>query len=88
VHVADLTVTDDAAITKWMALIGLITAWGTGAAWAAEQAIDSRMLGLLARLDVPQLGAPNPGTNTGPALRLAHRSETRRLTFDAGQRHA
>jgi uncharacterized protein GlcG (DUF336 family) len=32
-----------------------------------QQALDSRTVGLLARLDVPQLGAPNPGTNTGPA---------------------
>lgn len=32
-----------------------------------QQAIDSRTLGLLSRLDVPQLGAANPGTNTGPA---------------------
>jgi uncharacterized protein GlcG (DUF336 family) len=32
-----------------------------------QQALDSRTVGLLARLDVPQLGASNPGTNTGPA---------------------
>jgi uncharacterized protein GlcG (DUF336 family) len=32
-----------------------------------QQALDSRTVGLLARLDVPELGAPNPGTNTGPA---------------------
>jgi uncharacterized protein GlcG (DUF336 family) len=32
-----------------------------------QQAIDSRTLGLLARLDVPQLGAVNPGANAGPA---------------------
>jgi uncharacterized protein GlcG (DUF336 family) len=32
-----------------------------------QQAIDSRTLGLLSRLDVPRLGAANPGTNTGPA---------------------
>jgi hypothetical protein len=32
-----------------------------------QQATDSRTLGRLSRLDVPQLGAANPGTNTGPA---------------------
>jgi uncharacterized protein GlcG (DUF336 family) len=32
-----------------------------------QQAIDSRTLGRLSRLDVPRLGAANPGTNTGPA---------------------
>jgi uncharacterized protein GlcG (DUF336 family) len=32
-----------------------------------QQALDSRTVGLLTRLDVPELGAPNPGTNTGPA---------------------
>ena len=32
-----------------------------------QQALDSRTVGLLARLDVPQLGGPHPGTNTGPA---------------------
>jgi uncharacterized protein GlcG (DUF336 family) len=32
-----------------------------------QQAIDSRTLGRFSRLDVSQLGAANPGTNTGPA---------------------
>jgi uncharacterized protein GlcG (DUF336 family) len=32
-----------------------------------EQALDSRAVGLATRLDVPALGAPNPGTNAGPA---------------------
>jgi hypothetical protein len=33
---------------------------------STQQALDSRTLGQLARLDAPQRGAPNPGTNTGP----------------------
>ena len=32
-----------------------------------QQAIDSRTLGLLSWLDVPQLGAADPGTNAGSA---------------------
>ena len=47
--------------------IAIAKAYSAMAFSSNQQAIDSRTLGRLARLDVPQLGAPNPGTNTGPA---------------------
>jgi uncharacterized protein GlcG (DUF336 family) len=47
--------------------IAIAKAYSAMAFSSTQQAIDSRMRGLLARLDVPQLGAANPGTNTGPA---------------------
>lgn len=47
--------------------IAIAKAWTALAFSSNELALDSRTIGLLARLDVPTLGAPGPGTNTGPA---------------------
>jgi uncharacterized protein GlcG (DUF336 family) len=47
--------------------IAIATAYTAMAFSNTQQALDSRTLGLLSRLDVPRLGAAHPGANTGPA---------------------